>query len=119
MSWPESVAVSVATGPFNGGGVFRSMYMSMLSTHQNSPGQSLGGYHNAGPVFDRRHPAHLAGRCLRLFLTAGLDCAISLNVPWIGHFLLKQTMKREAYGKYVLYVAMPTAVQNRHFNGIN
>lgn len=102
-------------GPLKGASVVRSVCASVLSTHQNSPGQSLGRYHDAGPVFDRRHPAHLAGRSLRLLVSAGLGCPISLNVPWVGHFLLKQTVDT-GMSKYASH-NNATTVQNTHFNG--
>lgn len=40
-------------------------------THQDPPRQRLSRYHDSGPVFDRGHPAHLAGR--GVFLVGALD----------------------------------------------
>lgn len=38
-------------------------------THQDSSRQRLGGYHDSGPVFHRRHPAHLARRSVLFVCT--------------------------------------------------
>lgn len=47
-------------------------------THQDSSRQRLSGYHDPCPVFDRGHPAHLAG--CRLVLVGALD-AVSSGDP--------------------------------------
>lgn len=47
-------------------------------THQDSSRQCLSGYHDSGPVFDRGHPAHLAGR--HVVLVGALD-AIACDDP--------------------------------------
>lgn len=44
-------------------------------THQDPSCQRLSRYHDSGPVFDRGHPAHLAGRCV--VLVGALDAIAS------------------------------------------
>lgn len=85
------------------------LVMSVLSTHQDSPGQSLSGDHDAGPVFDRRHPAHLAGRRRGLILVS-LDGPISLNDPRIDHFLLSLRAEK-GISTYASYTTAITPTQ--------
>lgn len=60
-------------------------------TYQDSAGERLGGDHDAGPVFDRSHPSHLAGRDLLLLITLRPVCR--LIIGRVDHFLglLKDT----------------------------
>lgn len=65
-----------------------------LETYQDSAGERLGGDHDAGPVFDRSHPSHLAGRGL-LLLIGTLRPVCRWIVGGVVHFLrlLKETQK--------------------------
>ena len=65
-------------------------YLCLLEkgkTYQNSAGERLSGDHDTGPVFDRSHPSHLAGRGLLVLLIAGLWSVRCLVVGGVVHLL--------------------------------
>lgn len=57
-----------------------------LGTYQDSAGERLGRDHDAGPVFDRGHPSHFAGRGL-LLLIGTLRPVRRRIVGGVVHFL--------------------------------
>lgn len=75
--------------------------MTSVWTHQDSSRQRLSRYHDPGPVFDRGHPAHLAG--LRLVLVGALD-AITRGDPVD---LLSGENRTEGLGSHLNMAAFP------------